>query len=101
MENTSARNATGILLDGVSRATIFNNQCLSNSAVGLALSANSTNTFVIHNLISNSTTGTSTDTTRTREIQILYEAARSANPNNVIVLRRTEHHGRRPTRALL
>ncbi len=68
MENTSARNATGILLDGVSRATIFNNQCLSNSAVGLALSANSTNTFVIHNLISNSTTAISTDTTTQRNV---------------------------------
>jgi parallel beta-helix repeat protein len=42
IENICARNPTGILLEGVSRSTIANNECLENSSTRLSLSGNST-----------------------------------------------------------
>lgn len=52
IENTCARNPTGILLEGVSRSTIANNECLENSSTGLSLSGNSTVSNVFNNLLS-------------------------------------------------
>ncbi len=66
MENTSATNATGILLEGVSQSTVVNNRCIGNSGTGISLTGNSTTSNVFNNLITGSSAAISLDATTIR-----------------------------------
>lgn len=88
IENTCARNPAGILLEGVSRSTVANNQCIENSSTGLSLSGNSTVSNVFNNLVSGSPIAISLDASTVRNTLASNEI-RSANTG--IVLNGTVH----------
>jgi parallel beta-helix repeat protein len=88
IENTCVRNPVGILLEGISRSTVANNQCLENSSFGLSLSSNSTTSNVFNNLLSGNPVAISLDASTVRNTFASNEI-RSANTG--IALSGTAH----------